>query len=385
MGTSRLLAKLGSYLPREWELRAKRAKNEIFQRVRRQVAKRNHKLARLRAEPAQAETAGYSPGFYSGSMPVFFIVGRGRSGTTWLRSILNSHPEILCWGEGRFFERSFKWEDFEQSQLKNIPPSSLYSAILESQYLKAWIERSVWSTGKETDAHLTNLTRLAIDYFLAEQLSKTDKRIVGDKTPFVSAEVVEEISVIHPEAKVIHIIRDGRDVAVSLMHHMWNYAKNEGGIYDLEAKELERRDTHREGSSLPLAEGLFTRERLISIATNWSTEVSQAIKDGPTLLGSNYTEVRYEDLLEKPAEEVRRLLGFLGADAKEEAVARCVEMASFKRRANRERGQEDPFSRYRKGMVGDWKSVFTEEDKHVFKEIAGHLLIELGYEEDNEW
>jgi hypothetical protein len=347
---------------------------------------RNEELAGLQSERAQAKkTAGRPQGLSRESAPVFFIIGRGRSGTTWLRTILNSHPEIMCWGEGRFFERSFKREDFERLQMENIPPSSLYRAILESRYLRSWIDRSVWASGKETDRHLKNLTRLAIDYFLAEQLSKTNKRIVGDKTPFVSAEVVEDISAIYPEARVIHIIRDGRDVAVSLIHHIWNNARTEGGIYDLEQEELEKRRAYREGSLVAPAESLFTRERLIRIATDWSTEVGKVTEDGPTLLGDNYTEVRYEKLLDRPVVEARRLLEFLGADSSEEMAKRCVERAGFERITNRERGQEDSSSRSRKGVAGDWKTTFTEEDKRVFKEIAGNLLIELGYEEDNDW
>src|SRR5215217_8707307 len=42
------------------------------------------------------ETAANSP-------QVFFIVGYGKSGTTWLKTLLNAHPEVLCKGEGRFF------------------------------------------------------------------------------------------------------------------------------------------------------------------------------------------------------------------------------------------------------------------------------------------
>jgi hypothetical protein len=386
MGMNTLFARLRSHLRRKRELEAKVAeKNETLQRVRRQVAKRDQELAELRAELTQAKTARHSQSFSGGSMPVFFVVGRARSGTTWLRSVLNSHPEIMCWGEGRFFERSFERGDFEDLRPKNMPPSSLYRAILQSRLLKAWIDESVWARGKETDEHLVNLTRLAVDYFLAEQQSKTNKRIVGDKTPFVSAEIVEEISTIYPEARVIHIIRDGRDVAVSLIHHMWNHAKSEGGVYDLEPEELEKRYAYRAGSLVPPADSLFTKKRLIRIATDWSIEVGKATEDGPALLGGNYTEVRYENLLERPVEEARRLLNFLGADGSEETAKRCVEMAGFERKSNRERGQEDSSSRLRKGVVGDWKNVFTEEDQRIFKEIAGDLLIQLGYEEDNNW
>jgi hypothetical protein len=358
-------------------------KNETLKRVRRQVEKKDLEIAKLREELARScEQSADLPGR---QMQVFFIVGRARSGTTWLRGMLNSHPEILCWGEGRFFERNFRLEDFEQSQLINLLPNSLYGAILESMHLRAWIDRAVWAKGKGTDEHLASLARLAIAYFLAEQLSKTDKRIVGDKTPFVSAEVFEEIAAIYPEARVIHIIRDGRDATVSLMHHMWNYAKDRGGIYDLEPEELERRDAYRSGSPVALAEGLFTKERLTSLASDWSSGVGRAIEDGPALLGDNYTEVRYEDLLEQPLEEVRRLLEFLGAGADESTVVRLVEKSSFERKSDRERGQEDSSSRLRKGIAGDWKNVFTAEDKRIFKEVAGDLLIRLGYEKDSNW
>lgn len=358
-------------------------KNETLKRVRQQVEKRDREIAKLQEELTRSSED--SANLSGRHMPVFFVVGRARSGTTWLRSMLNFHSEILCWGEGRFFERNFALENPEQSRLTNLPPKSLYGAILESRYLRAWTERAVWAKGRDTDEHLINLARLAIDYFLAQQLSKTAKRIVGDKTPFVSAEVFEEIAAIYPEAKVIHIIRDGRDAAVSLMHHMWSYAKDQGGIYDLEPEELERRDAYRNGPPVAVAKSLFTTERLTSIASDWSAGVSKAIEDGPALLGDNYTEVRYEDLLERPAEEVRRLLEFLGADAGEKTVKRLIEKTAFKRKSNRSRGQEDSSSRLRKGIVGDWNNVFTEEDKQIFKEVAGDVLIKLGYEKDSNW
>src|SRR3712207_7470845 len=63
--------------------------------------------------------------------------------------------EILCWGEGRFFERSFKRKNVEQVQPANIPPSSLYRAILESGYLRSWIDSSVWA--KRSEEHTSEL------------------------------------------------------------------------------------------------------------------------------------------------------------------------------------------------------------------------------------
>ncbi len=131
---------------------------------------------------------------------------------------------------------------------------------------------------------------------------------------------------------------------------------------------------------------MFAGSSLKKMAMEWGERVGRTIEDGPALLGENYAEVRYEDLLERPHEEVRRLLAFLGAEADEETVRRCVNAASFERLSRgRERGEEDPSSFFRKGVAGDWKNVFTERDKQVFKEEAGDLLVQLGYEKSSDW
>jgi hypothetical protein len=328
------------------------------------------------------------PSLFDRDAPVFFVVGQGKSGTTWIRNALNCHPEILCRGEGRFFERGFvqvaPLEDLSIGWLKSVQPTSLYGAISSSEHLRTWIERSVWTDGEDVDEHLGNLQRLAVNYFLTQRLSKTGKKIVGDKTTFSRGEVIEEIGALYPEARVIHVIRDGRDVAVSMIHHMWNYAKDTGAFYDLEPEDLEKRDAYRKDPAS--GEGLFTEKRLKGIARSWATQVGKAVEYGPALLGSNYAEVRYEDLLTSPEEEIGRLLRFLGAAANEEAVKRCIELSSFERWSEgRERGEEDTSSFYRKGVAGDWREVFTERDKEAFKEVAGDVLIELGYERDNNW
>ncbi|HYZ05733.1 MAG TPA: sulfotransferase domain-containing protein, partial [Rubrobacter sp.] len=62
------------------------------------------------------------------------------------------------------------------------------------------------------------------------------------------------------------------------------------------------------------------------------------------------------------------------------------EAASFEQLSGgRTQGEEASSSFYRKGIAGDWKNHFTEKDRRVFKEEAGELLIQLGYEEDLDW
>ncbi len=350
-----------------------------------QIANRDEELVRLRAELAREQAAARLRGSEE-STPMFFVVGMAKSGTTWLMRLLDAHPEILCKGEGRFFGGEYRREILAQMET-NQQPSSLYNALLNSEYLRLWIERSVWSRDGDADLHLDNLTRLATAYFLTEQLLKSGKKIVGDKTPLLGRKYVEEISTIFPEAKVVHIIRDGRDQAVSFMHQQGNRAKR-GSIHRLSSKELSKSEAYRKNPQelLEAGEGMFAEKTLRRSARNWAVKVSEAVEQGSALLGTNYTEVRYEDLLEHPQEEAKRLFEFLGADASEKVVEHCVSSASFEKLSRgRERGQEDVTSFYRKGVAGDWKNLFTERDKQIYKEEAGELLIRLGYEKNYDW
>ena len=319
-------------------------------------------------------------------VPVFFVVGLAKSGTTWLMKTLDAHPEVLCKGEGRFFGEEYRREVLAQTQTKQ-QPSSLYNALLGSEYLRLWIERSVWSRGGEVNGHIRDLVRLATEYFLTTELSKSGKKVVGDKTPLLGPKFVEEIHEIYPEARVIHIIRDGRDQAVSFIHQQGNRAKR-GRTHRLSPEELAKSEAYRRSPRelVETGEGMFAEKTLRKAAENWALRVGRAVEDGPALFGDRYTEVRYEDLLERPNEEVERLLGFLGVDTDESLVERCVGSASFEKLSRgRERGEEDPSSFYRKGVAGDWKRLFNERDRQVYKEEAGELLIRLGYENDGGW
>ena len=200
--------------------------------------------------------------FRDKEIPVFFVVGLAKSGTTWMMKILNAHPEVLCKGEGRFFGEEYRREVLTQTQTKQ-QPSSLYNALLGSEYLRLWIERSVWSRDGHTDEHVKDLVRLATDYFLTQELSKSGKKVVGDKTPLLGPKFVEEIYEIYPEARVIHIIRDGRDQAVSFLHQQGNRAKR-GRTHRLSPEELAKSEAYRRspGELAEKGEGMFAEKTL---------------------------------------------------------------------------------------------------------------------------
>ncbi|MGH3086623.1 MAG: sulfotransferase domain-containing protein [Rubrobacteraceae bacterium] len=350
-------------------------------RARRQLAGKDREIAALRRELAGVR--GLADGAPTPDPPpVFFVVGYQKSGTTWLMEMLDAHHEILCRGEGRPFGR-----DFRKEKRSGYPPTSLSGAIAGSEDLRRWIERSVWTRGDDADEHLDNLTRLAVEYFLTRRLSETGKKLVGDKTVLLGPEMVAEISEICPEAKVIHIIRDGRDVVVSATHHVWNQAEDRGGTSALNAQQRVKREAYRENVAelLKTDDGMFVRKWLKSSAERWNERVGRAAEDGASLLGANYAEVRYEDLLTRPEQELGRLLRFLGADADERTVSRCVEAVSFEKLSKGRKPGQEAASFYRKGVAGDWKNVFTERNRRDFEEKAGDLLVKLGYEKSHDW
>ena len=341
-----------------------------------------------RNQKATGKPAGLHP-------PAFFIVGRGKSGTSWLMRTFDAHPEILCRGEGRFFGGDWLREDLRgrdwavqeiRDEQTTVPPRSLYGAIRESELLRLWVERSIWSRDDDTERHLAAITRAATDHFLAEKLAQSGKKVVGDKTPLLTPDFVRDISEVYPDARVIHIIRDGRDVTVSAIHHRWNKGEDRGGFFKLSPKEIRQREAYRENAQEVLGKGLFSDKTLRGRARAWSTFVGRAVEDGPALLGDNYTQVKYEDLLQNGEKELKRLLEFLEVDSDDKTVRRCIKSTSFEKMSGgRKPGDEDPASFFRKGIAGDWENVFGEQDRQAFKEEAGELLIQLGYEKDNDW
>ena len=310
---------------------------------------------------------------------VFFVAGEMRSGTSWLRRTLSAHPEVACGHEGSFFGRGY---DHEEIPVYPGPVSSFTRALSLSEELRVWhdLPWNRWTDGYEED--LRNLTRLSIDYFLAKEVARTGKRIVGDKSP-QHTENLDEIREVYPDAKVIHIARDGRDVAVSAMHHWWREATDrENGVFALTRDELEIRDAYLEDREGFLASGrsIFTEERLSQLARRWSRRVGKARRDGPALYGEDYLEIRYEDLLLNPSVTLRRVFGLLGARADDRAIELCVRAGAFERASRRKPGEEDAGSFFRKGVAGDWRGVFTERDREIYWELAGDRLAEMGYE-----
>jgi hypothetical protein len=315
----------------------------------------------------------------NGRVAPFFAVGHGRSGTTWLERILNTHPEVLCKGSGMWFGRNINLYEGRKT---------LYAALAGSETLRTWhgMQPNYWSTAS-FEEDVPGMVRAVIDHVMRTELAASGKRIAGDRTPHYVSNL-DEIHTLYPEAKIIHIIRDGRDVAVSNLHAVWNSSRDRGGPVDLNPEDLERRDAYFKDRRKHLDEGrsIFARQRMNQLASSWNDVVRRGREDGEGLFGGNYLEVRYESLLEDPRPELARLFGFLEVGREKGVVERVAEENSFERRTSgRQRGEEDSTSFFRKGIHGDWKNVFNERDRDIFKRNAGELLVELGYEGGMNW
>jgi hypothetical protein len=92
------------------------------------------------------------------------------------------------------------------------------------------------------------------------------------------------------------------------------------------------------------------------------------------------TFVRYEDLLARPHEEVKRVVGFLGATVNERIIGEMIAGSSFEALSGgRAPGIEDTASFYRKGVQGDWPNHLTAEALQIVEEGCAGAMEQMGY------
>jgi hypothetical protein len=260
---------------------------------------------------------------------IFFLVGMPKSGTTWLCRMLDTHPEIWCKGEAHLFDQM---------------PFDLFT-----DFQRLWRDHEQryprWSYFDIDERDIVRMYRYCTDLYLLKAFSVSGKRICGDKSPGSEA-FIERIDQLYPEAKIIHLVRDGRDGVVS-----WNSFLEEGR---------------------PL-----TEETVIAYGQRWQESVTLALSY--TNLRTNYVITRYEELLESPEQELGQLFAFLGADTTANVVHECVIRNRF------EVMRRDLPTMCRKGIRGDWRNNFDSRLKDAFKRVANHGLLALGYETQLDW
>ncbi len=277
--------------------------------------------------------------------PLFFVCGAIKSGTTWLQLLLDAHPEIACRGEGH---------------LINILLPGMGKALTTYNSQIAFKNNSIFNEiegfPRFGASHHFALFQTAVGLLLA-QYDREDIRFIGEKSPD-NVLALPLMGRLFPQAKFLHLIRDGRDAAVSGWFHNLRVSK--------EWAESEF------GSLAAFAE---------HYAKGWVRSI-QAGREFGAQFPDRYYEIRYEDLLSNGENELRGILNFLGARIDEAEITNCLTTTNFKSLAKgRGAGEEDRESHFRKGVQGDWRAHFDDEIHAMFRAHAGAQLVALGYDD----
>ncbi len=173
-----------------------------------------------------------------------------------------------------------------------------------------------------------------------------------------------------------HMIRDPRDVVISAyFYHLWT--KEEWA--HIPRNSLNNQTYQEYLNSLSQEEGLLAE--MEGTSKEVIEEMSQWNYNNP-----NFFEFKYEDIITNEPEVFSKI--FQHYQFNQEAVENCIKIAgkfSFKNKSNRQEGIINQKSHLRSGRIGEWQEVFNQHHKRRFKELFGDLLINLGYEADNNW
>ena len=278
---------------------------------------------------------------------LFFVCGAPKSGTTWLQKSLDAHPQILCAGEGHFADM------FVRKIFKPVEQYFIHQRVVTKNVYEG--DGFYQHLPREDFAFVA--TAFILGAFSRLKIS-SETRLIGDKTP-ANVEHLELLHYLFPEAKIINIVRDGRDVLVSTLKHLERVSKIDGTRTDLE-------------------EYLSKKTRLY--ASRWVKAVENAEKFGAKYPGVMHT-VRYEDLKQDFSSAFFGIVDFLGVEVSQEEVARCEAETSFKRLSGgRDPGDEDPSAFMRKGIVGDWRTSLTPQHLEIFNSVGANSLAHFGYD-----
>ena len=266
---------------------------------------------------------------------IFFVGGAPRSGTTWLQQLLNSHPDASCAGEGLFMKHLA--DPMHEMMAQR-------SRALADKNAGLFQHTGGYRLPTREDGEF--LTGTAIMLSLLHQISGSEARAVGEKTP-ENVFFFARLHALFPDARFIAIARDPRDVLTSAWHFFHKAAP---------------------GEDEAAAKFAFIRSALPSI-----NEGARATLGFAQAHPAQTRIVTYEGMRANPAPILGELFRLLGVSDDPNIVAACIAENDFAAQTKgRKAGQEKRSSFFRKGVVGDWRSTFSDE-------MSALMLRELGW------
>jgi len=270
----------------------------------------------------------------SGDAPVI-VLGVSRSGTTLLKAMLDAHPELAIPSESYFVPQL--WQRHGQTPDRE--------AFLDDVGRITRIRE--WGISREDVARrLAERPSFpeAVRAIYAAYADARGKGRFGDKTP-AYMQRLPLLERAFPGAAYLHLVRDGRDAALSFL-------------------EMRRRPSLN-----------WARPRgVAAFAAQWQREVQAARRFGSEIAPARYRELRYEDLVAEPEGALRDACAFLGLDY-------APAMLEYHCGVDPDR-MVDHRGLARPPLPGArrWREEMAPRDVERFEAIAGELLIELGYE-----
>jgi sulfotransferase family protein len=267
--------------------------------------------------------------------PPLFVLGVRRSGTTLLRVMLDRHSELAVPDESYFIPQ------LADRVRGPIDRDAFTQELRRLETLRDW-----GITAEEVSERLSSgmSPGKAISAIYETYAAKRGKSRWGDKTPMYM-QYLGVLERLFPDARFVHLIRDGRDAATSFLR--------------MPAGIVTKTWAH------PMTPTAF--------ACQWRYEVSAARALGRRVGPGRYLETRYESLVADPAGEMRRICEF-AALSYEEGLTEYAGTVDVSAKPHQQSLTRPPTPGIR-----DWRDDMAPTDVAAFEAVAGDLLAALGY------
>ncbi|MGH2793919.1 MAG: sulfotransferase family protein [Actinomycetota bacterium] len=272
--------------------------------------------------------------------PFPFFVGCGRSGTSLLRAIFDSSSAMNVPYDTHFILYLAKRR--KRYERANGFAIDAFVEDLASQYdFKRWVI-GIDDIRGDLNARPPADYADAIRRIFRLSAEREGKPRYGNKSP-VHVREIGTLAGLFPDGRFVHILRDGRDVALSYLN---------------------------------VAFGPSTVE---AAALRWKRHVTSGRRAGAGIGEARYREVSYEALLDEPERTTRELCAFLEVPFEDSMLRYYERTAELHAGADTPKHHRNLNLPPTKGLR-DWRQEMTPEDVRTFETIAGDVLSELGYE-----